>query len=148
MPVRKRFAVLRSCGAALAGYIVIVLATSAGFTPLGGLIHLSAPPGVQILATAVALAAGVLGGMVAACLGGRAPVLHALGSAALVAAETTLVIGFRPSADPLWFDLAGAATLIAATVAGGYLWRRLAQRRSKRRLNGGGSRPEAFRNAA
>jgi hypothetical protein len=51
------FAVLRSLGAALAGYGAIVLATSAGFTALGVLIHLSAPPRVQVLATAVGIGA-------------------------------------------------------------------------------------------
>ncbi|HXO26817.1 MAG TPA: hypothetical protein VOA80_05710 [Thermoanaerobaculia bacterium] len=148
MSRRRWFIILRSIGAALAGYVAIILATTAGFTPLGGLIHLSAPPRVQVLATVVALAAGLLGGMVAAWLGGRSPVWHALGTATFVAAESTLVIGFRPSVDPLWFDLAGAATLIAATVAGGYLWGRLAQRRARRQLNGGGPRPETRRNAA
>jgi hypothetical protein len=147
MSRRRWFIILRSIGAALAGYVAIILATTAGFTPLGGLIHLSAPPRVQVLATVVAIAAGLLGGMVAAWLGGGSPVWHALGTATFVTAESTLVIGFRPSVDPLWFDLAGAATLTAATVAGGYLWGRLAQRRASRQLNGGGSRPETPRNA-
>ena len=149
MPQRKRFVILRGFGAALAGYVAIILATTAGFTPLGGLIHLSAPPRVQLLATLVPLAAGLLGGMVAAWLGGRSPVLHALGTTAFVAAESTLVIGFKPSVDPLWFDLAGAATLIAATVAGGWLWRLLARRRAGRpQLNGGGAGRERSRNAS
>jgi hypothetical protein len=130
MPRSKGLAVLRSLGAALAGYVAIVLATSAGFAPLGGLIHLSAPPRVQLLATAVAVGAGLLGGAVAAWIGGRSPVAHALGAAVFVAVESTYVIGFRPSADPLWFDVTGAATLLVSTVAGGYLWQRVAPRRA------------------
>jgi hypothetical protein len=137
MPRSKGLAVLRSLGAALAGYVAIVLATSAGFAPLGGLIHLSAPPRVQLLATAVAIGAGLLGGAVAAWIGGRSPVSHALGAAAFVAVESAYVIGFRPSADPLWFDLAGAGTLLVSTVAGGYLWQRLAQRRAIGPRSGG-----------
>jgi hypothetical protein len=79
---------------------------------------------------------GLLGGAVAAWIGGRSPVFHALGAAAFVACESAYVIGFRPSADPLWFDLAGAATLLVATVAGGYLWQRLAPRRADGQLSG------------
>jgi hypothetical protein len=79
---------------------------------------------------------GLLGGAVAAWIGGRSPVFHALGAAAFVAFESAYVIGFRPSADPLWFDLAGAATLLVATVAGVYLWQRLAPRRADGQLSG------------
>lgn len=126
MSRRKRVLVfLRSLGAAFAGYATIIVATTAGFTPLGGIIHLSAPLRIQFLATAVAIASGILGGMVAGWVGGRSAIRHAFGTAAFLAVESTVLIGFKPSADPLWFDIFGAATLITATVAGGYLWSRI-----------------------
>jgi len=126
MPSLKRaLGVLRSLGAALSGYLAIVLATTAGFAPLGGIIHLDAPLRVHVLATAVAIVSGLLGGVVAAWIAGRSPLLHAAGSAAFVAAETIVLLSSKPSADPLWFDVFGAATLIVATVAGGFLWQTL-----------------------
>ena len=127
--MRKR-AVLRSLAAVLAGYAAIVLSTSAAFTPFGGVVHLSAPRETHLLATAIAIACGLLGGAVAAWLGGRRPVRHALGTAALVALESTVLLGFGERSDPLWFDLLGAVTLLAATIAGGYLWDRVARSRA------------------
>jgi len=127
--LRRTLRTLRSLGAALAGYVAIILATTVGFAPLGGIVHLSAPLRLQLLATAVAIASGVLGGMVAGWVGGRSPIRHAFGTAVFVAVETTALIGLKPSADPLWFDVFGAATLIAATLAGGYLWGRVTRHR-------------------
>ena len=126
MPQPNRFLRhLREISAALAGYVTIIIITIIGFTPLGGIIHLSAPLRIHLLATVVALVAGVLGGIVAAWVGGRSPIRHALGAAAFLALESTLLITLRPSRDPLWFDILGAATLIVATISGGYLWSRV-----------------------
>jgi hypothetical protein len=122
---------LRSLGASLTGYVTVVAATIVGFMPLGGIIHLSAPFRIHLLATAVAVVSGVLGGMVAGWVAGRSPVRHALGTAAFLTGESTLLIALRPSPDPLWFDVFGAVTLIAATVAGGYLWGRFRRRRNE-----------------
>ena len=117
-----RLGLLRSLGAALGGYAAIIVATTLGFTPLGGIIHLSAPLRVHALATVVAIVSGILGGMVAGWIGGRFPVRHALGAAACVVIESSLIIGLRRGTDPLWFEVLGAATLVLATVSGGYLW--------------------------
>jgi hypothetical protein len=128
----KRLAViLRGLGAALAGYVTVIAATTVGFTPLGGIIHLSAPLRIHVLASAVAITSGILGGMVAGWVGGRSPVRHALGTAAFLTVESTVLIVFKPSPDPVWFDVFGAVTLIAATVAGGYLWGRVSRRRNE-----------------
>jgi hypothetical protein len=124
-PQRPLVAPLRSVSAALAGYVVIAAATSAGFAPLGGIVHVSASPTAHLLATAVAVLSGLLGGAVAAWIGGRAPVAHAAGTAACVAIESAFLLSSPRRLDPLWFDLLGAGTLIAATIAGGLLWSRL-----------------------
>lgn len=123
---------LRRLAAALSGYVAIVLATSAGFAPLGGIIHITAPLRVHALATAIAIASGILGGMVAGWVGGRASAGDAFGTAACVAIESAFVIGFQSSSDPLWFDLFGAATLIGATIAGGLLWSLVSRHRRLR----------------
>jgi hypothetical protein len=121
-PGRRALGALRSLGAALSGYVAIIVSTTVGFGSLGGIVHLAAPLRLHLLATAVAIVSGLLGGMVAAWVGGRLPIQHALGAAAFVAAETIVLLSAMPSADPLWFDLLGAATLFTATVAGGFLW--------------------------
>jgi len=134
---RRTRVFLRSLGAAFAGYVTVIVATTVGFTPLGGIIHLSAPLRLQLLATAVAVASGILGGMVAGWVAGRSPIRHALGTTLFLAVESTFLIGFKPSQDPRWFDVFGAATLIAATVLGGYLWGRVVRHRHERLATSG-----------
>jgi hypothetical protein len=67
----------------------------------------------------VALVAGLAGGALAAWIGGRRPLRHALAVLPLLIADTTYVLFFFPREDPIWFDLAGGLGLMAATVSGG-----------------------------
>ena len=128
-PGRRIASVLRSIGAALAGYVVIVGTTSAAFAPLGGIVHVTASPGTHLLAALIAVVCGLMGGAAAAWVGGYAPVAHAAGTAAIVSIESAFLLTARDRADPLWFELLGAAALVAATIGGGWLLRRLAHGR-------------------
>ena len=117
----KLLQVLRSTVAVALGYAVIVVCTSVGFGQLGGIIHADAPVRIQATATLVAVASGLLGGTTAALIAGSHPIRHAAAVLLFLCIDTGVVLS-RGSADPLWFDLMGAATLMLATVCGGALY--------------------------
>lgn len=119
--------VLRSAAAVVLGYAVIVVCTSVGFGQLGGIIHMNAPVRIQAAAILVAVASGLLGGIIAAQIAGRHPIRHATAVLLFLCIDTGVVL-FRGSADPLWFDLMGAATLMLATVCGGAVYAVLSKR--------------------
>ena len=112
--------ILRSLASILLGYIVIVVCTTLGFKPLGGIVHLQAPLRIQVAGALVAILSGLIGGVTAAFVAGRYPVRHAAGVLLFIFIDTAVVLS-RGSADPVWFDLSGSATLMLATVAGGLL---------------------------
>jgi hypothetical protein len=116
--------VLWRIGAGLVGFVVIEVATTAGFTPLGGIIMVTAPLRIHILATLVAIVAGLLGGMAASLSGGGRSLLPLCVTAGIIAVESTFIIGWRRGANPVWFEFFGAATLLGATIAGGLAVRR------------------------
>lgn len=118
---------LRSLGAALAGYIVIVAGTSLTFTVWLGAVGHNSPLRIIILGSVGAVLSGLCGGYVAAWLGRGSPMLHALSVLVFLTLDTAYVIS--TSKEPLWFELMGSITLMASTVAGGLL--RSYQRRSK-----------------
>jgi len=125
----RKHLILRSVAAPVLGYVTIVLATSFGFAPLGGIIHLDAPLRIHLLATLVAIGAGLAGGMVAAMIAPSRPLLHATAVLLLLAVDTTGVL-LTPSPDPWWFELGGSATLMICTVMGGWLYAVMKQRTS------------------
>ena len=123
----KLLQILRSAGAVVLGYAVIVVCTSVGFGQLGGIVHLNAPVRIQAAATFVAVASGLLGGIIAALIAGSHPIRHATAVVIFLCIDTGVVL-FRGSVDPLWFDLMGAATLMLATVCGGAVYAVLSKR--------------------
>jgi hypothetical protein len=131
---------LRSIVSVVVGYTVIVLCTVVGFRPLGGIIHLHAPPRTQAAGALVAIISGLLGGLITAFVAGRYPVRHAAAVLIFLCIDTGVVLS-RPSPDPHWFDLAGAATLMLATVCGGVLYSYL----TSRLRNPGARNPAATR---
>ena len=114
---------LRSAGAVLGGYAAIAVLTSLGFAPLGGIVHLDAGAPIQVLGVLVAVGAGLFGGATAALIAGSRPVQHASAVLIFLMIDTAVVLS-RPGPDPLWFDLAGSATLMLSTIAGGILVKR------------------------
>jgi hypothetical protein len=116
--------VLWRIGAGLVGFVVIEVATTVGFTPLGGIIMVTAPLRMHILATLVAIVSGLLGGMAASLSGGGVSLLPLCVTAGIITAESTFIIAFHRGTNPVWFEFFGAATLLGATIAGGLLVRR------------------------
>jgi hypothetical protein len=113
--------ILRSFASVLLGYIVIVICTIAGFSPLGGIVHLQAPLHIQAAGALVAILSGLMGGVTASFVAGSHPVRHAAGVLVFLLIDTAIVLS-RGSADPVWFDLSGSATLMLATVSGGVFY--------------------------
>ncbi|HYK83374.1 MAG TPA: hypothetical protein VEU55_09560 [Gemmatimonadales bacterium] len=120
---------LRTGASVLLGYAVVVVCTSIGFKPLGGIVHVHAPLGIQAAGALVAIVSGLLGGVTAAFVAGSHPVRHAAAILILLTIDTAVVLS--RGADPAWFEVSGSATLMLATVGGGVLYH-LASRRHPR----------------
>jgi len=84
---------------------------------LGGIVHRDAALGTQAAGALVVIVSGLLGGATAALVAARHPARHAAAVLLLLAIDTAVVLA-RGERDPAWFELAGSATLMLATVAG------------------------------
>ena len=116
----------RLVAAGVLGYALIVALTTAGFNGwLEGADLYRGGPALQARGMLVALVAGLAGGALAAVIGRRRPLLHALAVLPLLIADTIYVLFFFAGPAPWWFDLAGSLVLIASTVAGGVVLRAL-----------------------
>jgi hypothetical protein len=120
--------ILRSLASILLGYITIVICTSEGFKPLGGIVHLQAPLHIQAAGALVAILSGLMGGVAASFVAGSHPIRHAAGVLVFLFIDTAIVLS-RGSTDPVWFDLSGSAILMLATVSGGVLYHLVTQHR-------------------
>lgn len=126
----KTTRIIRSIAAPIAGYAVIVVGTTTSFRLAHG-INLQSPLSHLIFGTMGVLASGIAGGWVAAWVGGRRPVAHAVSVLIFLLIDSTTVLFFRQRHDPLWFGVMSALGLMAATVAGGFLRGALARRRQQ-----------------
>ena len=129
--------ICRSVGAVAAGYAVIVLGTILILeVALGGIGYQKSSTFVLLAATAGTAVAGCAGGFVAAALAGRNPFEHALAVLLPLTVDTAFVISSGISQDPVWFDLAGSAILMATAVLGGLLRSNRVVRRQNEALAG------------
>ncbi len=123
---------LRSVGAVVAGYLVIAIGTTLTLEIwLDGVGYHESPPSELALATFGAVLSGLAGGLTAAWVGGRRPLLHAVGVLVPLTIDTTWVVTSGISHDPVWFDLGGGLTLMATAILGGYLVERHRARRQQ-----------------
>ena len=113
-------AVLRSLAAPVAGYAAVAVGTTIVFSLAHG-INLRSPRSHLVFGVPGIMLAGIVGGWIAAWVGGRRPVAHAASVLIFLVADSTTVLFFRHRQDPLWFGLMSALGLMAATVAGGFL---------------------------
>ena len=108
----------------IAGYGVIVALTILGFNVwLEGRAPYGGGPLLLFQGTMVAVVAGLAGGVVAALIGRRRPLLHAAVVLVPLALDTGWVLFFGPRTAPIWFDVMASATLMLFTLAGGGLVR-------------------------
>ncbi|HUG52347.1 MAG TPA: hypothetical protein VMR21_02045 [Vicinamibacteria bacterium] len=110
---------VRQILAPVVGYAVIAVLTS--------LLFASLPP-FRVTARWWVLVAGTLGAVIAGLCGGATAALVAVGPRFLLGCAVlvflvidTAVVLSRGGTDPVWFDLGGSVTLMAATVAGAWL---------------------------
>lgn len=114
--------VLRLIAAGGLGYAAIVALTTVGFVHwLGGADLYRGGWGLQAKGALVAVASGLAGGGLAALIGGRRPLLHAAAVLPFLVLDTVYVLFVFPRTAPIWFDLVGSLTLMAATLAGGWV---------------------------
>lgn len=115
-------AILRVVAAAVLGYAVIVALTTLGF--VFWLDDADLYRGDWLLkakGTLVAVVAGLAGGALAALVDRRRPLLHAAAVLPFLVIDSVYVLFFFPRTTPAWFELAGSLTLMAATLAGGWI---------------------------
>ena len=112
--------VVRAVAAIVAGYAVIVALTTAGFNGWlkGANLYLGGPT-MMLKGMSVALIAGLVGGYIAALIGGRRPILHSALVLLPLSADSFYVFFIFSRETPLWFEVLGSASLMAATVVGG-----------------------------
>jgi hypothetical protein len=82
----------RSAASVLFGCLVIVVSTTIGFGPLGGIVHRDAPLTLQAAGALVAVVSGLLGGVMAALVAGHHPVRHAVAVLLLPTIDTAVVL--------------------------------------------------------
>ena len=106
----------------MAGFAVITLGTVLTFTVLVPDFGYSTSSASDLLlGTLGAVISGLAGGLVAAWLAANHPLRHAAALAIPIALDTaTIIAKAGPESDPLWFDLAGSATLLVSGLVGGY----------------------------
>lgn len=112
---------LRAVAAGVLGYALVAALTHLGFVGWleGADLYRGGWP-LRAKGALVAVAAGLAGGSLAGLLGGRRPLLHALAVLPLLGIDTAYVLFLLPRTAPIWFELGGSLTLMAATVAGGW----------------------------
>ena len=116
---KRLVAFLRSVAAVVGGYAVVAAGTILTFNVLVGQVTVNSSPLQLMLGTTGAVISGLAGGMVAAMVAPKLPLLHAAGVLILLAIDTASVLA--KGAGPVWFDLAGSCILGLAVLAGGWI---------------------------
>ena len=114
---------LRSIAAIVVGYGVIDVLTSVAFGALtkasGFRDWWGTPPWVLLTATIITLVSGLIGGSLAGVIGPFRPLSNAALVLLPLIADSTWVVLVYKSTSPQWFEILGALTLMACTIAGG-----------------------------
>ena len=120
---------LRWLAAGLVGYLVIALLTTLVLEVwLGGASVLESGPRVFLFATAGVLFSGVIGGVTSGLFARKRALSYAAATLVFLAADTIFITVNQVGDDPAWFKLASGASLMVATLAGGWLLQRYALR--------------------
>lgn len=110
------------------GYVVIALGQTLVLEGvLGGQLAPDSAPTILAVATLGTIASGLVGGYLAALLGGARPWLQTSPVLVILALDTVFVVVNRVGGNPIGFDLGGALTLMLATAAGCWLRSRSAR---------------------
>lgn len=113
---------LRLLLVAIVAYLVIALLQALFLELLlDGQVAPDASIAIQLGGIVGTMISGVVGGYLAARLGGERPWLHGLVVLAPLLLDTIFVITRSDAGHPLWFNLAGSGTLMAATAFGCWL---------------------------
>lgn len=114
--------VLTLTAAAIGGYLLIALGQVLFLEVLlGGRVAHDAAPWINLVGLGGTIVSGLVGGNVAARVGGERPMLHTFAVLVPLLLDTIFVLRNASDGAPLWFDLGGSGTLMAATVVGGWL---------------------------
>ena len=119
---------VRLAAAAVLGYAVIVLGTTAVFEwTFGGIGFYKSSAAVLAASAIGAAVSGFCGGLTAGWVGRGAPLQHAAGVLVFLVIDTTYVLTSGISQDPAWYDLLGSLTLMISCLAGAHLLSRQKQ---------------------
>jgi hypothetical protein len=114
--------ILKLVAIGVVGYLAIALGQTLVLEVLlGGQLAPDSPPTILAAATLGTIASGLIGGYLAAWMGGARPLLHVSLVVAILALDAVFVLVKHVGGNPIWFDLGGALTLMLATAVGGWL---------------------------
>ncbi|HJT80761.1 MAG TPA: hypothetical protein VJ719_06145 [Chthoniobacterales bacterium] len=131
---RTIVSVLRSIAAVVGGYLMVAAGTILTFNVLVGQVTVDSSPLQLLLGTLGAAISGLAGGILAAIISPRLPLLHAAGVLIFIAADTASVL--MKGSGPVWFDLAGSSVLGSTVLLGGWMFCKLARYSAEEFLRG------------
>ncbi len=115
-------AILKLVATGLFSYLVIALSQTLVLEVLlGGRTSPDSAPTILAIAGIGTVISGLIGGYLAARLGGARPWLAIAAVVAFLSADAIYVVFNNVGGHPLWYELGGALTLMLATVAGGWI---------------------------
>ncbi|MDX1502688.1 MAG: hypothetical protein R3325_10035 [Thermoanaerobaculia bacterium] len=136
--------VLRWLAAGLVGFLVISLGTTLVLEVwFDGVTFHTSSPTVLVVSGVANFLVGIAGGVVAALLGGRRPLVSAAVIGGWVTLDTINILRSDRFDDPAWFTLLAGVGLVTAALVGGWAVRRHLERRKGD--PGGASSADALR---
>ena len=117
---RRLVSVLRSMAAVIGGYLMVAAGTILTFNVVVGPVTVDSTSTQLALGTIGAAISGMMGGLIAAIIAPRFPMMHAAGVLILIALDTASVLAKR--SGPAWFDLAGSSVLAITVMLGGWVF--------------------------
>jgi hypothetical protein len=112
---------LRSVGSVIVGYLVFALCAYAFFRLSGQAPHQPAPVPIMIIGVVLGMVFAAAGGYVAAWLGGRHPLGHAVAVAAVLALGASVSLVATLGKGVVWTQLAALLLMAPCAVVGGWL---------------------------
>ncbi len=123
MSIRMVSTAIRSIGAVLLGYAVLVIGALIFQDALFGGLTYQSPPFDLVIGGGLTVASAVAGGYVLALTAPKHPMLHAVPLVVWLCFETTML--YLSGDSPLWFDIVAGGSNVLGVLIGAYTWVRL-----------------------
>ena len=120
---------LRSVVAVVAGYFIFAVSAVVLFRVAARDPHTPQDPGFVLFAVAYGMVFALLGGVAAAAIAGRRPIVHACILAGIISLGAFISLSASPGEGAIWSQLAAIGVMAPCAVVGGLLRGRLLRKR-------------------